>query len=59
MKDSKVYQYYTELPQWAKGAVVVGAGLVLFLVGKRVYRAVFPSDEERKNKQLEQDINGF
>jgi hypothetical protein len=57
MKDSKVYQYYTELPQWAKGAVVVGAGLVLFLVGKRVYKAVFPSDEERRNKQLEQDIN--
>jgi hypothetical protein len=57
MNKQDVYKYYTELPQWAKGAVIVGAGVVLFLVGKKVYRAVFPSDEEKKERELTQNVN--
>lgn len=55
--DNKVYNYYKELPPWAKGVVVVGGGLVAFFVLRRVYKAVFPSAEDRKNRQLLQDVN--
>lgn len=52
---NKAYQYYTELPQWAKGVVVVaGAGAALF-VGYQVYRGVkrlFPTDTERKAREI-------
>lgn len=54
---NKVYQYYKELPPWAKGAVVVGGGLVAFLVLKRVYKAVFPTEAEIRNKALERNID--
>lgn len=54
---NKAYQYYTELPAWAKGVVVVGGGLVAFLVLRRVYKAVFPSQEQKRNRQLVQDIS--
>lgn len=54
---TKVYQYYSELPPWAKGVVVVGGGLVAFLVLRRVYKAVFPSAEDRKNRELAQNVN--
>ena len=53
----KAYQYYKDLPQWAKGIVVVGGGIVVFLVGRRLYKAVFPSDEEKKNRELQQNVN--
>lgn len=54
---NKVYTYYTELPAWAKGVVVVGGGLVAFLVLRSVYKAVFPSQEQKRNRQLIQDVN--
>lgn len=57
MKDNKVYQYYTELPDWAKGAVVIGVGVVIFFVGKKAFRLVFPSESERRNKELEKSVN--
>lgn len=55
MKD-KVYKYYTELPDWAKGAVILGGGVVIFLLGRQVYRAVFPSSEQKRKQQLDKDI---
>ena len=53
----KVYQYYKDLPPWAKGVVVVGGAVVVYLVGSRVYRAVFPTDAQRKNRELEKNID--
>jgi hypothetical protein len=53
----KVYQYYKELPPWAKGVVVVGGVVVVYLVGSRVYRAVFPTEAQRKNRELEKNID--
>lgn len=51
-----VYKFYRELPPWAKGVVVVGGGLVLFMVGKRVYKSVFPSESDKRNRQLFNDV---
>ena len=53
----KAYQYYKDLPPWAKGVVVVGGAVVVYLVGSRVYRAVFPTETQRKNRELEKNID--
>jgi len=55
--ENKVYQYYKDLPPWAKGVVVVGGALVVYLVGSRLYRAVFPTETERKNRALEKNVD--
>jgi hypothetical protein len=56
IKDNKVYQYYTELPQWAKGAVVLGGAAVIFLIGKKIYEYAFPSEEKKRQKELTQNV---
>ena len=55
--ENKVYQYYKDLPPWAKGVVVVGGALVVYLVGSRLYRSVFPTETERKNRALEKNVD--
>ena len=55
--QNKVYQYYKDLPNWAKGVVVVGGVLAVYIVGARVYKAVFPSDKEKKNKELAKNVD--
>lgn len=55
--ENKVYQYYKDLPPWAKGVVVVGGAVVLYLVGSRIYRSVFPTDAEKKNRELSRNID--
>lgn len=41
MANDKVYKYYTELPPWAKGIVVVGGLGVAYLLGSNIYRKFF------------------
>ena len=53
----KVYQYYKELPPCAKGVVVVGGAAALFFVGKKLYGVVFPSAEEKRNTELNRNID--
>ena len=52
MKKDNLYKYYTELPQWAKGVVVVGGVGVVGLLGLRIYKKLFPSQSERTAQQL-------
>ena len=53
----KAYQYYKDLPPWAKGVVVVGGAVVVYLIGSNVYRAVFPTEAQKKNRELEKNID--
>lgn len=57
VNTEKALQFWSGLPTWAKGTLAVGGGLVLFLVGKKVYRTAFPSSSTKRNKQLSDDIN--
>ena len=54
---NKAYQYYKDLPPWAKGVVVVGGGLVAFLVLRRAYMGLFPTAEARRSKELLKNAN--
>jgi hypothetical protein len=49
------YKYYTELPSWAKGIVIVGAGLVIYMVGNKVYKKLNPS-QSNKDARNEQNL---
>jgi hypothetical protein len=54
---NQAYKFYKDLPPWAKGVVVVGGSLVTFLVLKRVYSALFPTEKQKQNRQLLQNVN--
>jgi hypothetical protein len=58
MKDNRLYQYYTELPTWAKGVVAVGGAVALFFVGKKIYQFVFPTEAQKRARQLGREIDG-
>lgn len=46
--QNKVYQYYTELPTWAKGVVVIGSIGIAYIVGSNVMSAI----KNMKNAKL-------
>lgn len=60
---NKIFAYYTELPSWAKGLVIVGGVGLLAFAGIKIARAVFPSEKRRREKQiirnLQQEIRDF
>ncbi len=49
--------YYKDLPSWAKGVVVVGGLFIVYAVGKKVFRVVFPDSSSLRNQQLAQNIS--
>lgn len=57
---NKVYDYYKDLPSWAKGIVVVGGVGFTLLIGYQIYKRVFKSAEAKKSadevKHLNDDI---
>lgn len=55
--SSKLYTSFNALPPWSKGVIAVGVGLGLFFVGKKIYKIIFPSDAEKKNKELVKAID--
>jgi hypothetical protein len=54
MANGKLYNYYTELPPWAKGVVVVGGLGIAYLIGSKIYVALKPKPQDIKN--VENDI---
>lgn len=55
MKTDNIYKYYTELPQWAKGVVVVGTLGVAYIIGSKIYAGLQPKPKEIVN--VENDID--
>lgn len=51
MANDKLYNYYTELPSWAKGVVVVGGLGMLYIVGSKIYASLKPKPEDVVNVQ--------
>jgi ABC-type microcin C transport system permease subunit YejB len=52
-----LYKYYADLPSWAKGIVVVGGVAIVGLFSFKIYKKLFPSDQEKKNKELANGID--
>lgn len=53
---NKTFQYYKELPSWAKGAVIVGGGAILwFSIVRPIVNLVKKKlDEEKKSKETKE-----
>jgi hypothetical protein len=57
MKTDNIYKYYKDLPQWAKGVVVVGTLGAIYIVGSKIYSGLKPKPKEIIN--VENDIDKF
>ena len=55
--NNKFYQYYTELPTWAKGVVGVGLIGIGFIIGRKLYKIAFPTEAEKRNREIIDNIN--
>ena len=53
----KVYQYYKELPSWAKGVVIVGGVGLVFVVGRPIYAKLFPSADAKNAAAILDDAS--
>jgi hypothetical protein len=51
---NKVYDYYKELPSWAKGVVVVGVLGVTYIFASQIIRKI---KENAQRSKLEQSVN--
>jgi hypothetical protein len=56
MNKTKIYDYYKDLPAWAKGLVIVGGVAIVGLVGLKIGKAIFPSDKRKKERKQEEDL---
>jgi hypothetical protein len=58
--SNKIYDYYKDLPAWAKGIVIVGGVGIVAFAGIKIAKAIFPSkvrqQEQQQEKDLEQEI---
>jgi hypothetical protein len=52
--SNKAYQYYKELPSWAKGVVVVGGLAVTYIFASQIIRRLRDS---QKRKEKEKSVN--
>ena len=55
MTNDKVYNYYKDLPPWAKGVVVVGGLGMVYIIGSKIYAATKPKPQDIVN--VENDID--
>jgi hypothetical protein len=50
--ESKVYQYYKELPPWAKGVVVIGVGVAAWTVYTRITSTLKNKKSQKESKEV-------
>lgn len=55
---NKVFQYYKDLPPWAKGVVVVGGALITFLLVKGIIDRI-KKDASPENKEAQDAANAL
>ena len=55
MTNDKLYNYYKDLPPWAKGVVVVGGLGMVYIIGSKIYAATKPKPQDIVN--VENDID--
>jgi len=55
MKNA-VYQYYKELPPWAKGAIVVGGAAVIYLTATRIFRNIKNAKKRKDAKKTQSEV---
>jgi DMSO reductase anchor subunit len=53
---NKVYDYYKDLPSWAKGVTVVGGLVIAYIIGNRIYKGIKASTEFRGQKETLKDF---
>jgi hypothetical protein len=54
---NKAYDYYKDLPAWAKGIVIVGGVGILAYAGIRLAKKLFPSEAQKRANRMEIDVN--
>jgi hypothetical protein len=61
MSDNKALKVYEDLPNWARGVVVVGGLVVLYIVGNTIYKKIQGLsnnvDTQNKLNQVNNDLN--
>lgn len=49
------YKYYKEWPTWAKGVFFIGSGLVVYIIGSNIYKAIKKQTELKGQRQAVDD----
>ena len=57
--SNQAYEYWKGLPGWAKGAIAVGTGLVVYVVGDSIWNAVKQAKQNAANLKTASDSAGF
>lgn len=55
MQD-KVYNFYKELPPWAKGVIVVGGAAVVYFTATRIFRNIKNARNKRDAKKTQSEV---
>ena len=55
MKNA-VYEYYKELPSWAKGAIVVGGAVVIYLTATRIIRSIKNAKNQKDERKTQAEV---
>jgi hypothetical protein len=61
MAQDKFYKYYTDLPGWAKGVVIIGGLGIVYIVGSTIYKKITSVssiiDAQNKLNVVNKDLN--
>jgi hypothetical protein len=55
MAKAKLYEYYTELPSWAKGIVIVGGMAIVYFTTRTIFKRLRAAKDAQDSKRAVQD----